>query len=387
MNIEIVPGKLKGNIKSIQSKSDAHRILICAALSGNLRDVVLEAPSEDIKATRDALRIIGDTTKFADNSRIADCGESGTTLRLLVPVASALGLDVTFTGRGRLPQRPMEPMLSLLRAHGCDIKGERLPLKIKGQLQNGAYVLPGNISSQYISGLLLALPLLKDNSTISLTTPLESSGYVDMTLHSLRTFGIDVTSTADGWFITGGQTYKAPPNISIEGDWSNSAFWFVANALGSDIHVSGLNETTYQKDSRIKEILSDFPSRIDVKDIPDLVPVLAVAACGLKRKTILENCGRLRLKESDRIQSVCNMINDLGGHVEEAEDCILIYGQGTLNGGTVDSANDHRIVMAAATAATICENNVIIKKAEAVHKSYLNFFKEYMSLGGNVHVI
>lgn len=380
MNIEIVPGKLKGHIKSIPSKSDAHRILICAALSGCLDRVVLHGPSEDIKATRDALGIV-------NGAKIADCAESGTTLRLLLPLAAALNLDVTFTGRGRLPQRPMEPMLTLLRAHGCDITGKCLPLRIKGQLQSGTYTLPGNISSQYISGLLLALPLLKGDSTIFLTTPLESSGYVDMTLHSLFKFGIEVTPTVDGWVIRGNQTYKAPENLSIEGDWSNSAFWFVANALGADIHVSGLDENTYQKDSQIKEILLDFPECIDVKDIPDLVPILAVAASALKRKTLLENCGRLRLKESDRIKSVCNMIKALGGRAEEKDDCIVIHGEGTLSGGIVDSVNDHRIAMAAAIAATICKNNVTIKGAEAVNKSYPDFFKEYASLGGNVHVI
>lgn len=208
-----------------------------------------------------------------------------------------------------------------------------------------------------------------------------------MTLHSLFKFGIEVTSVAEGWLIRGNQNYKAPEDLSIQADWSNSAFWLVANALGADIHVSGLDENTLQKDSQIEKLLLDFPECIDVKDIPDLVPILAVAAAGLKRKTLLENCGRLRLKESDRIKSVCDMINALGGRAEEDSDCIVIHGQGMLSGGIVDSVNDHRIAMAAAIAASICSGNVIIKGAEAVNKSYPDFFKEYTSLGGNAHVI
>jgi 3-phosphoshikimate 1-carboxyvinyltransferase len=380
MNIEIIPGKLKGSIKSIQSKSDAHRTLICAALSHCAQQIVLDMPSEDIKATMNAVHIL-------DSSKIADCGESGTTLRLLLPVAAALGLEIKFTGRGRLPQRPMEPMLSLLREHGCEITGKNLPLKIKGTLKSGEYKLPGDVSSQYVSGLLLALPLLNGNSKITLTTPLESSGYVDMTINTMHKFDVKVTPTSDGWTINGKQTYKAPDYISIEGDWSNSAFWFVANALGSQIHVTGLNENTYQKDRRIKEILSGSLRNIDVKDIPDLVPALAVAACGLKGRVVLENCGRLRLKESNRIKSVCKMINDLGGKAEEENDNIIVYGEGLLNGGIVDSTNDHRIAMAAAIAATICKNNVTIKEAEAINKSYPNFFKDYNSLGGKANVI
>lgn len=380
MNIEIIPGKLKGTIQSIQSKSAVHRILICAALSGGTEEIILDRPSEDVKATIKALQIV-------HGGKVADCKESGTTLRLLFPVAAALGLDVEFTGCGRLPQRPMEPLLTLLRNHGCKIVGENLPLKMSGTLKSGEYKLPGNISSQYISGLLLALPLLSGNSNLFLTTPLESSGYVDMTISTMHQFGVNVISAPNGWKINGKQTYKTPRHIDIEGDWSNSAFWFVANTLNSDINVTGLNEKTDQKDSQIKEILRASSQNIDVKDIPDLVPALAVAACGRQGKTTLEHCERLRLKESDRIQSVCQMIRSLGGQAEEQNNNIVIYGKGTLDGGIVDSANDHRIAMATAIAATICSNRVLIKNAEAVSKSYPDFFKDYNSLGGKANVI
>lgn len=380
MNVEIIPAKLKGTIQSIQSKSAAHRILICAALSGAADEVVLDRPSEDINATVNALRIL-------QGGKIADCKESGTTLRLLFPVAAALGLDVEFIGQGRLPQRPMEPMLTLLREHGCIITGDGLPLKISGTLKSGEYQLPGNISSQYISGLLLALPLLDGNSSIFLTAPLESGGYIDLTIQIMQQFGVEATPVSRGWKISGKQTYKAPPLMEIEGDWSNSAFWFVANALHSDINVTGLKEKTCQRDSQIKEILHASLQSIDVKDIPDLVPALAVAACEREGSTTLKNCQRLRLKESDRIQSVCKMIDSLGGKAEEKNNDIIIYGTGKLNGGTVDSANDHRIAMAAAIAATICSEPVVIKHAEAVNKSYPDFFKDYNSLGGKANVI
>ncbi|NCB42034.1 MAG: 3-phosphoshikimate 1-carboxyvinyltransferase [Clostridia bacterium] len=380
MKVEIIPGKLDGQISSIPSKSYAHRILICAALSGCKKPIFINQPSEDIQATQKALRILG-------GDKLADCGESGTTLRLLFPVAAALGLDVEFVGHGRLPQRPMEPMLTLLREHGCEIAGEHLPLKIKGMLKSGKYTLPGDISSQYISGLLLALPLLEGTSEISLTTPLESRGYVDMTLDTLNKFHIEILPTEQGWLVNGNQKYREPEDLSIEGDWSNSAFWLVANALGSQVNVAGLQEKTYQKDSQINKILRQKPTAIDVKDIPDLVPILAVWACGNKSTTVLENCGRLRLKESDRIASVCKMIDELGGKAKEKNDNIVIEGTGALRGGIVESENDHRIAMAAAIAATICQANVIIRGAEAVNKSYPNFFEDYRSLGGEVHVI
>jgi 3-phosphoshikimate 1-carboxyvinyltransferase len=380
MDIKITPSKLKGKVKAIPSKSDAHRTLICAALSNYTDMGKIPLSSEDVKATAGALKIL-------KGAKVADCKESGSTLRFLLPVAAALGLNVEFTGSGRLPERPMQPMLDLLRDHGCSILGDSLPITISGTLRSGVYKIRGDISSQYISGLLLALPLLEGESKITLTSPLESRPYVDLTRNKLRKFGISVIALSDGWLIPGGQKYTPPKSLSIEGDWSNAAFWIAANALGSNIKVTGLDENSCQGDLRIRDLSLKPKASIDVKDIPDLVPILAILACGAKGNTLLRNCGRLRFKESDRIKSVCGMVNALGGVAEEKSDSILIRGTGSLTGGTLRSENDHRIVMAAAIAATICESDVIIQDAEAVNKSYPHFFKDYNSLGGSAHVV
>ena len=380
MDIRITPAKLRGKVKAIPSKSDAHRTLICAALS-NYTDIgKIPVASEDVKATVNALKIL-------NGAKTADCGESGSTLRFLLPVAAALGISAEFKGSGRLPERPIKPMLDLLREHGCSIDGDALPFVVQGALQSGVYKVRGDISSQYISGLLLALPLLEGESKITLTTHLESRPYVDLTKNKLRTFGVSVITVSDGWLIPGGQKYTSPKNISVEGDWSNAAFWLTANALGSNIKVTGLDDNSCQGDLRIRDLTLKPKLSIDVKDIPDLVPILAILACGAKCDTVLRGCARLRFKESDRIKSVCAMVNNLGGVAEEKSDRIVIRGTGSLKGGSVQSENDHRIVMAAAIAATICENDVVIQDAEAVNKSYPHFFKDYNSLGGNAHAI
>ncbi|MDD2295436.1 MAG: 3-phosphoshikimate 1-carboxyvinyltransferase [Eubacteriales bacterium] len=380
MNILIQPSILNGRIHSIPSKSQAHRAMICAALSGNPELISIEKPSEDLIATRQALEILR-------GAGAADCRESGTTLRLLVPIAAALGLDVTFTGEGRLPRRPMEPLLSLLTQHGTRFSRPALPFRLSGRLQSGRYEIPGNISSQYISGLLLALPLLEGDSELILTTDLESGAYVDMTLDCQTRFGIRILPEAKGWSIPGGQAYRAPAFFTVEGDWSNGAFWLAASALGSSIDVLGLSNESLQADRRIRTILDSGETDTDVREIPDLVPILAVLACGKKESTVLRNCGRLRLKESDRIESVKAMIQALGGRIRNDDDDLIIDGTGSLDGGTVNSFQDHRIVMAAAIAATVSRGPVMIRDAQAVSKSYPEFFTDYNALGGNAHVI
>lgn len=380
MDILIQPSTLKGTIQSIPSKSQAHRALICAALSGKPELVSIERPSQDLMATKQALEILR-------GAGAADCRESGTTLRLLVPLAAALGLDVTFTGEGRLPRRPMEPLLSLLEDHGVRFSQAFLPFRLSGRLRCGNYRIPGNISSQYISGLLLALPLLEGDSLLTLTTQLESSAYVAMTLDCQKTFGIRIRPAETGWAIPGGQTYRAPGSFTVEGDWSNAAFWLAASALGSDLEVTGLSEESLQADRRIRTILDSGETDTDVREIPDLVPVLAVLACGKTETTVLRNCGRLRLKESDRIESVKAMILSLGGRIRVEGEDLVIEGSGSLEGGAVDSFEDHRIAMAAAIAATLCRRPVLIRGAQAVSKSYPEFFADYNALGGNAHVV
>ncbi len=380
MDILIQPSTLKGTIQSIPSKSQAHRALICAALSGKPELVSIERPSQDLMATKQALEILR-------GAGAADCRESGTTLRLLVPLAAALGLDVTFTGEGRLPRRPMEPLLSLLEDHGVRFSRAFLPFRLSGRLRCGNYRIPGNISSQYISGLLLALPLLEGDSLLTLTTQLESSAYVAMTLDCQKTFGLRIQPSETGWAIPGGQTYRAPGSFTVEGDWSNAAFWLAASALGSDLEVTGLSAESLQADRRIRTILDSGETDTDVREIPDLVPVLAVLACGKTETTVLRNCGRLRLKESDRIESVKAMILSLGGRIRVEGEDLVIEGSGSLEGGAVDSFEDHRIAMAAAIAATFCRRPVLIRGAQAVSKSYPGFFADYNALGGNAHVV
>ncbi len=380
MDILIKPSILQGTIQSIPSKSHAHRAMICAALSGHPALVSVEDPSEDLAATKQALEIFR-------GAGAADCRESGTTLRLLVPVAAALGLEVTFTGQGRLPRRPMEPLLRLLESHGCRFSEPTLPFRLSGRLKGGRYEIPGNISSQYISGLLMALPLLEEDSALVLTTELESGAYVDMTLDCQKRFGIRIQADGKGWRIPGNQTYRAPAAFEVEGDWSNSAFWLTASALGSAIEVLGLSEDSLQPDRRICRILQTGETDTDAREIPDLVPILAVLACGKTATTYLRNCGRLRLKESDRIESVKAMILSLGGDIQSRGDDLIIRGRGGLSGGTVDSFGDHRIVMASAIAATLCRKPVLIREAQAAAKSYPTFFSDYNALGGDAHVV
>ena len=398
MDILIQPKKLKGTVKAIQSKSHAHRAIICTALAGKPDLVRLEGPSDDLLATQQAVEIFR-------GAGTAACRESGTTLRLLVPPAAALGLAATFTGEGRLPRRPMEPLLSLMEDHGVRFSSRTLPFRLSGKLESGRYALPGNVSSQYISGLLLALPLLEGDSELVLTTELESAGYVDMTIDCQKQFDICLEplaqaaqqhpsgagSAGSGWRIPGGQAYRAPAALDVEGDWSSAAFWLVASALGSSVDVTGLSPSSLQRDRRLVSIIEQNETDIDVRDIPDLVPILAVLAAGRRDpknvKTVLRNGSRLRLKESDRIESVLEMIRALGGTIENPGDELIVTGTGTLAGGTVHSAGDHRIAMAAAIAATVCAGPVTILDAHVASKSYPDFFAHYESLGGETHVL
>jgi 3-phosphoshikimate 1-carboxyvinyltransferase len=289
--------------------------------------------------------------------------------------------------------------------HGVRFSSRTLPFRLSGKLESGRYALPGNVSSQYISGLLLALPLLEGDSELVLTTELESAGYVDMTIDCQKQFGICLEPLAQaaqqhpsgagaagcGWRIPGGQAYRAPAALDVEGDWSSAAFWLVASALGSSVDITGLSPSSLQRDRQLVSIIEQNETDIDVRDIPDLVPILAVLAAGRRDpknvKTVLRNGSRLRLKESDRIESVLEMIRALGGTIENPGDELIVTGTGTLAGGTVHSAGDHRIAMAAAIAATVCAGPVTILDAHVASKSYPDFFAHYESLGGETHVL
>ena len=417
MNIVIEPSPLKGEIAAIPSKSVAHRMLICAALADGPTTLRIPKTSDDIDATADCLRALGaaitvnnedyivEPIAQIENIPLLDCGESGSTLRFLLPVAAAAADRCRFDGHGRLPERPLSDLTDAMKEHGVSFDGEKLPFTIGGRLRGGIYRLPGNVSSQYITGLLLALPLCEEDSVIELTTALESASYIDITLSVLKTFGITVHCERNRYIIPGKQVFRSPGTLPVEGDWSNAAFFLTAAALNNDIAMTGLNPDSAQGDRKIIALLEQLGAvtqkdngrltlrsdelkgcTIDIQDTPDLLPVLSVAAAFAQGKTTFINAARLRLKESDRLASSAAMIENLGGRAEVGEDELTVYGTGLI-GGTVDSCNDHRIAMSAAVAATRCSKPVTILNAEAVKKSYPGFYNDYNKTGGKAHVL
>lgn len=413
-----VSGKLSGTVRAPSSKSDLHRLLLAAALCFGQRCRILDYQSnDDIEATASILEAAGASLSQEGDGLVlegfgalrqdfvADCRESGSTLRFLLPVLGALGLRCRFVGRGRLPQRPLTPLVEELRAHGLVLSGDSLPLEISGQLQPGDYAFPGNISSQYITGLLFALPLLPGDSTLRLTSPLESKGYVELTLSVLRRFGIQVEQPSeDCYHIPGGQRYRSPGELRAQGDWSGAAFWLVAGALSGPITVEGLQPDSLQGDRAVCDVLaamgakvtwekgaltvSPAPLRavtIDASQIPDLVPPLAVAVAFAQGESCIINAGRLRLKESDRLAAVAKDLRALGAPVEEGPDFLRIQRNKKLRGGVVESFGDHRLAMAMAIASLGCEEPVTILGPGCVKKSYPAFYQDFEHLGGVVH--
>ena len=417
MNIVIEPSPLKGEIAAIPSKSVAHRMLICAALADGPTTLRIPKTSDDIDATADCLRALGAAITVNNEDYIVepiaqienipqlDCGESGSTLRFLLPVAAAAADRCRFDGHGRLPERPLSDLTDAMKEHGVSFDGEKLPFTIGGRLRGGIFRLPGNVSSQYITGLLLALPLCEEDSVIELTTALESASYIDITLSVLKTFGITVHCERNRYIIPGKQVFRSPGTLPVEGDWSNAAFFLTAAALNNDIAMTGLNPNSAQGDRKIIALLEQLGAvtqkdngrltlrsddlkgcTIDIQDTPDLLPVLSVAAAFAQGETTFINAARLRLKESDRLASSAAMIENLGGRAEVGEDELTVYGTGLI-GGTVESCNDHRIAMSAAVAATRCSKPVTILHAEAVKKSYPGFYNDYNKTGGKAHVL
>ena len=385
MNVTITPGLLAGIITPPPSKSQAHRLLIAAALAGGESRVEHLGQSQDIDATR---RCMAALQAPGEGLPALDCGESGSTLRFLIPVALALRGGGVFTGHGRLMERPQGPYFRIFEEKGVAYAQEDGALTVRGTLTPGVYTLPGDVSSQFITGLLYALPLLPGDSEIRLTTPLESRGYVDMTLAALAQFGVETAFDGVRVFrVPGGQTYR-PRQVTVEADWSNAAFWYVAAALGSPVEVVGLNPASAQGD----RVIADFCARLvrpgqvdlDVSQCPDLVPPLAaLAALRGGETTRIVGAARLRIKESDRLATVTQVLRALGGQVEEHRDFLVIQGRDQLEGGvTVSGCNDHRIAMMAGVAATRCQKPVTITGAECVQKSYPEFWNDYRRLGG-----
>ena len=382
MDITILPQKLQGTVAAIPSKSQAHRLLICAAFSDGETILQCSETNRDIEATADCLRALGaDIVRTADGYRILpirrlpesavlNCCESGSTLRFMLPIAGALGVDTLFQMEGRLPFRPLSPLWEEMERMGCKLsRPSETTIRCTGRLKAGNYSIDGSVSSQFVTGLLFALSLIGGDSHLEITGKIESKPYIEMTRAAMSLFHAP--------------DYHTPGMIQVEGDWSNGAFFLAAKALGSDLTITNLNETSTQGDRAAAALLHALEAHcyVNAADIPDLVPILAVVAAH-NQGAVFTNIQRLRLKESDRVATVIDMIRSLGGSAGATEDTLSISGTG-LTGGTVNSHNDHRIAMAAAIAATVCSKPVTILGADAVNKSYPGFWKEYRNLGGN----
>lgn len=415
---ELTPGPRCGCVKIPASKSQAHRLLIVAALGEGETRLRCDGISKDIAATVACLKALGAEIREEDGALLVrpirnlpagecrlPCGESGSTLRFLLPVVGALGARAVFVREGRLPERPLSPLDQELCAHGMTLEAEGALLHCGGKLVPGDYSLPGNVSSQYISGLLLALPKLAGESRLAVTGPLESAAYVTMTEDALRLAGIRFDKHNDVYIINGSQKARLPETLTVEGDWSNAAFFLALGALSPQgMKVMGMDRRSSQGDRAVLEILRRFGAEIaeegtdllirrgtlraqviDAAPIPDLIPVLSVVAAVAEGETHIVNAGRLRLKESDRLRSTTAMLSALGAQIEEQPEGLVIGGKPQLLGGTVDTVGDHRIAMSAAVAASVCTGNVTVEGAECVQKSYPRFWEDYDALfGGEV---
>ena len=428
LDITIQPGLLKGKVKIPPSKSIAHRAIICAALANGVSTIENIELSDDILVTIKAMAALGACIKFQENVLKVkgipfgayenkqkggepikiDCNESGSTLRFLIPITISFGGSFRFIGQGNLRKRPLDPYYRILEKQGIFYKAkeEKLDLEVQGQLKPGIFSVPGNVSSQFISGLLFALPLLKGDSTIEITTPLESIAYIDLTLRVLKSFGVSIHhSQYQEFFIEGNQKFY-PQKYWIEGDYSQGAFFLVADALGSEVMVESLVENSLQGDRVIIDILKRMgvplshrenglqavtpdilqAITIDGSQCPDIIPVLTGAACFSRGTTEIVNAGRLRIKESDRLSALYQELTKLGAKMKEHYDGLTIKGVKKLRGNqTLWSHKDHRIAMTLAIVATICDGPVKIQDAQCVSKSYPGFWEDFKALGGNLY--
>ena len=419
MKVTVFPGERRGTLAAIASKSQAHRLLIGAALADRPTRLLHMGNSKDITATMDCLSALGAVFR-REGDQVAvtplnpavlpeacrlPCGESGSTLRFLLPVVCALGVTGTFQMEGRLPQRPLSPLDQVMIQHGAELtRPAPHLLKISGKLRPGRYTLPGDISSQYVSGLLFALPLLEGESTLTVTGSVESADYIAMTLRTQQAYGAAPIQTGWTFAIPGPLPYRSPGALSVEGDWSNAAFWLCAGAMpGGALTVNGLDGESLQGDRQVWDILGRMGAvctqtadgfsvregerravEIDAAPIPDLVPALAAVAAVSQGTTRVVNAGRLRLKESDRLAAVAQTLHALGAEITETGEGLSIQGLSRLTGGTVDAWGDHRIAMMAAVAAAACQEPVTITGAQAVEKSYPRFWDDLETLGTRV---
>lgn len=409
MNVGITPKKLAGTVAPPSSKSMTHRAILAAALSQGTSTLRNVSFSQDIRATLDCVTGLGCHWEEPEPGVLSvqgiwgrewdpaglsvfDCGESGSTLRFLLPVVLALEGGGQFTGRGRLMERPQKPYFDLFLERGIHYEQVDNILTVQGELEPGEFSLPGDVSSQFVTGLLYALHFMERDSRILLTTPLESAGYVRMTLEVLSAFGVEIENRGFREFLVPGEQFCQARDLTMEGDWSQAAFWYAAKALGSPVEIAGLREDSSQGDRVVRDLFprlcqGEGEVELDLSGCPDLLPPLAVMAAGRRGTTRFTGAARLRLKESDRLDTVHDLLSALGCPSEEGPDSLLVYGGKPLSGGVVDGAGDHRIVMAAAIAATACQGPVTILGAGAVEKSYPAFWQDYKELGGEVHVL
>lgn len=414
-NIRVMPTVFNGEVTLPPSKSDVHRAILCASLARGKSVILPVDYSQDILATIDCARALGaeitasgdtlyvdGTALFSESIAELDCRESGSTLRFFIPVAAVGGVEAVFNGKGRLPKRPVGIYLDCLPRAGVEcITQGGLPLRIKGILSGGEFHIRGDVSSQFITGLLLALPLAEASSKIILTSPLQSVGYVDMTINTMSKFGVKVERTEYGYFIEGGQKYK-PCTYICEGDWSQAGFFMAAGALGGNVTLKGLSTDTAQGDSACIDIFRKFGADvkiekncinvsaenglhgtdIDAKQIPDIVPILAVTAAFAEGTTNIYGAERLRLKESDRLKAISEALCEIGADVTEKEDGLIIHGVKNADGGFVNGCNDHRIIMSMAIAVAKCREAIEITDRESINKSYPSFFEDYRKING-----
>ena len=414
MNITIEPRKLKGQVKVISSKSLSHRYVIASGLAHGESQIGNVLDSDDLNHTKKALSCFG--VQFKDQmiygsklnyqGEMIDCGESGSTLRFMIPIAMLQDKEVVFTGRGKLPERPLDVYKDLFKDSDVTFKhlgNKQLPLVVKGPLRGGVYHLRGDVSSQFITGLLFALPLIKEDSMIILDTPLASKDYVELTLDVMKAFGVDVKKIKNGFEIKGNQTYH-PLNTTVEGDFSQAAFFIVAGLIGDEITLSGLNPSSKQGDRKMIDIARQMGGKIlydekekvyhvspsltkgitiDLHDIPDLGPILMVLAALSSGVTQFKGVSRLRIKESDRLDAMYQALLKLGVTMTIKDDEAWIEGVRSFKGNiTLDGASDHRIIMALAIASIRAEGKITITTAESISKSYPTFFEIFNRLGG-----
>lgn len=403
MKVRVFPTKLKGVINIPSSKSLAHRAIICGALADGdcvINNVYL---SRDIQATINCLKALGseiviDADKVTVKSRpvasveerVLDCDESGSTLRFMLPIALAIGGKFRFVGKGKLGVRPLDVFFRIFDKEGIKYSNNstesKLDLTVEGKLDGDSFNVRGDVSSQFISGLLFAIPLSGKSGKITIDGELQSASYINLTLQTLESFGISVVKEKDGYSIASNQKYKST-DYTVESDFSQSAFFLTANYLGSNIDIANLNSNSLQGDKVIVEMLDALGSgnvnEFDGSDCPDIIPIFSLACALTKGEFIIKNLSRLRIKECDRLSATVQELNKLGAKTVEGVDYIKITGVERLVGGVeVDAHNDHRMAMTLAIAATVCEKDIIINDAESVEKSYPTFFEAYESIGG-----